>query len=312
MATEAIKKIYKGVVSYLQYWRGIPIALYRTIQDIPFYIRNPYDEDITVTFEKDYNDTSTAWNYHSVNVYYKNSPDPSRAWTLLGTTIKKSTEYPTINIPAHSTIYFGGEPLDGDGKPSNEYGWGYRTPTPGTSGYVWNIIKGAPIVGGNILSLLRRNDFVKNHTINEYSFYNLFRGTTLIDAGELYLPSTTLAKGCYREMFLGNSSLAVAPKLPATTLATECYREMFRGNSSLVNAPALPAPILTDYCYYHMFYNSGVQNVTCLAEDRSADSCTTGWLYGVPRGGVLTKKAGVYWPINNTGGIPAGWTSIDV
>lgn len=273
MATQAVKKIYRGVVSYLQYWRGNPTSTYKTIQDIPFYIRNPYDEPVTVTFEKYTNDTSAARNYRSVKVYYKNSPDPSVGWTLLGTTTTKLAEYPTINIPAHSTIYFGGEPL-------NDGAWGYYSSR--YSLYFYNIIKGAPIVGGNIMSLLRRNDFVKNHTIYEYSFYRTLRSTALIDASELLMPSTTLAKGCYREMF-GNST-------------------------SLVNAPKLPAPILVNECYYGMFDGcSSLNNITCLAEDISANNCTYHWVNEVSAAGTFTKKAGVTWVTNNSG-IPKNWT----
>ena len=118
-------------------------------------------------------------------------------------------------------------------------------------------------VYGNIMSLLDEDGFATKTDLpnTEYVFYGLFIGnTTLIDASELLLPATSLAYGCYQQMFYKCSSLTTAPKLPATTLATTCYGAMFMDCKSLTTAPKLPATTLAVQCYYNMF--SGCTSLT--------------------------------------------------
>lgn len=66
------------------------------------------------------------------------------------------------------------------------------------------------------------------------------------------LTSTTLAEGCYREMFKDCNILSV-PSLSATTLAKDCYRDMFNGCVELTSSPSLSASTLAEGCYYGMF-----------------------------------------------------------
>ena len=108
---------------------------------------------------------------------------------------------------------------------------------------------------GNIMSLLYHDNFKENDKINRsYTFYHLFEGSdTLIDAENLMLPAKELYDSCYREMFVGCTSLISAPILRSETLAYDCYREMFAGCTSLVNAPELISENLNPYCYYGMF-----------------------------------------------------------
>ena len=68
------------------------------------------------------------------------------------------------------------------------------------------------------------------------------------------LPATTLARGCYNNMFRDCINLRSAPELPATTLAEACYSYLFYGCKSLTNGPDLTASTLTSYCYSEMFY----------------------------------------------------------
>ena len=82
----------------------------------------------------------------------------------------------------------------------------------------------------------------------------MFSGCTSL--GEIpsdLLPVTTLAGGCYSNMFSGCTELTTIPDLPATTLADSCYNSMFRGCTSLTTIPDLPATTLADYCYDSMF-----------------------------------------------------------
>ena len=89
-------------------------------------------------------------------------------------------------------------------------------------------------------------------SLAEGCYCNMFYSTSLTSAPEL--PATTLSQSCYSEMFFRCSSLTTAPKLPATTLAEGCYRNMFYGCTSLTTAPVLPATTLADRCYLSMFY----------------------------------------------------------
>ena len=75
--------------------------------------------------------------------------------------------------------------------------------------------------------------------------------TSLTQAPEL--PATTLATGCYSEMF-AYTPITQAPELPAKELAPYCYMSMFERCSSLTQAPELPAKELADGCYTSMFY----------------------------------------------------------
>ena len=111
-------------------------------------------------------------------------------------------------------------------------------------------------VGGNINSLLNYTN--NNVSLSPYCFYKLFVDSNtfkLINASNLMLPSTTLARHCYQQMFSGCSNLTTAPALPATTLASDCYNSMYQGCTSLTTAPSLPATTLAAYCYSGMFYD---------------------------------------------------------
>ena len=109
-------------------------------------------------------------------------------------------------------------------------------------------------VSGNINTLLGLYNPLSVECV-ELIYQNLFRGmTTLIDASELQLPFSTLAKYCYCGMFEDCTYLTSAPKLKATTLAYGCYSSMFYSCNRLVTPPPiLPAITLADYCYSSMF-----------------------------------------------------------
>lgn len=117
------------------------------------------------------------------------------------------------------------------------------------------------------------DDFLKYATnLNHQCYRNMFIGcTSLIHAPKL--PSTTLGPECYMNMFNKCSSLTIAPELPATTLTSRCYTGMFNGCSSLTTAPALPATTLTDYCYRYMFANTGLTKAPELLADQLVADC---------------------------------------
>ena len=110
-------------------------------------------------------------------------------------------------------------------------------------------------VGGDIRTLSNYLDVYNETTPQSYMFYRLFYiNAYIVDASNLRLSYTTLAKSCYYSMFEGCTSLNTAPKLPATILAPNCYDSMFSGCTSLTTAPKLPATILANYCYNSMFW----------------------------------------------------------
>ena len=80
-------------------------------------------------------------------------------------------------------------------------------------------------------------------------------------------------------MFEGCKSLTTAPELPATTLADGCYENMFYNCTQLTSAPELPATTLADYCYSFMFDScTNLESVTMLATDVSASDCLYNWI----------------------------------
>ena len=126
----------------------------------------------------------------------------------------------------------------------------------GLTGNSFHVDGGNIYVYGNIMSLLGWDDFA-NMDIIEYdgAFAYLFQSASILLLADkpLVLPATTLANGCYSNMFSECTSLISAPTLPATTLATDCYDAMFYGCTSLTTAPTLPATTLAEGCYKYMF-----------------------------------------------------------
>ena len=111
---------------------------------------------------------------------------------------------------------------------------------------------------GNILSLIFKDDI--NLDISHYkrTFYGLFsyyNGNNIVSVEKNFLPATTLAYGCYYDMFNGCINLTTAPELPATTLESYCYHSMFKDCTSLTTVPELPATTLATGCYHSMFYH---------------------------------------------------------
>ena len=111
---------------------------------------------------------------------------------------------------------------------------------------------------GNCMSMLFGDNAADNFSLSgkDYAFYKLFYNcSTIVNLSENFLPATTLANQCYGGIFVGCTSLTVAPELPATELASKCYNGMFQGCTSLVTVPELPATELAIQCYQSMFRN---------------------------------------------------------
>ena len=181
----------------------------------------------------------------------------------------------------------------------------------------WSAITAQVEVYGNIMSLVYGDNFLGQTTLPQDSagtFNYLFNNCTgLTSAENLILPATTLAYGCYQQMFAYCTNLTKAPSiLPATTLTPYCYRDMFYNCSGLTTAPELPAPILAQNCYSNMFSGCrNINNIKCLAIDTSASDCTNNWVYYVASTGTFVKSPNAQtWPVGESG-IPRNWTVID-
>lgn len=230
----------------------------------------PFGYDKYLTFEI-VSGGSIYWKYYQSNsdvstkkpIYY--SKDNGVNWTLIAPSTGSSTA-PQIMVNAGDTVIFKGNNTS------------YATATSynkfsGSTNVRYNVY-------GNIMSLLYGDDF-ETHTelIDEYSFYVLFSSNNVLDASNLYLPSTVLKSDCYAGMFRNCSLLTKAPTLPAPTLVSYCYNNMFNGCNSL-------------------------NYVRCFATDISATGSVTHWLDDVSATGTFVKASGANWPY----GIPTGWT----
>ena len=116
-------------------------------------------------------------------------------------------------------------------------------------------------VYGNIMSLISRDNFARLRKVKDGAFayffldYNEELSSWVLSKEEetLLLPATSLARDCYKYMFVNCTGLTLAPELPATVLADECYYSMFSSCTSLVASPELPATTLAKNCYDNMF-----------------------------------------------------------
>ena len=156
--------------------------------------------------------------------------------------------------------------------------------------------------------------------INSNCYQQMFYGCTSLEEAP-DLPALTLFNQCYGGMFYNCSALTKVPvKLPALTLASNCYNTMFYGCTSLEKAPELPALTANvGSCYRQMFYGCTKLNyVKCLATKRN--SSTYQWLEGVAATGTFIKNPSMEtvttdtnnkWILNNSKGIPSGWTIED-
>lgn len=146
--------------------------------------------------------------------------------------------------------------------------------------------------------------------------YQLFKNSTGLSytLSDILTSDTGICNYAFQKMFDGCRNLTSTDNvisLPYTTLATGCYQEMFkdcRGNSMKI-APELPAKTLCDDCYKEMFYGCGYLNeITMLATSGlSSSNCMTNWVYGVNASGTFTKDSNTVLSFG-TSGIPSGWT----
>lgn len=139
-------------------------------------------------------------------------------------------------------------------------------------------------IGGNLASMLYGSSFtnqtsLRGNSSDSAAFKFFFSGsTTLVDASDLILPTTSLHESCYGYLFNECTGLVSAPSiLSANTLSSKCYERMFSGCTSLVNAPVLPARVLGTSCYSNMFTGcTSLVNAPVLPATILASGCYSG------------------------------------
>ena len=168
-------------------------------------------------------------------------------------------------------------------------------------------LTGSIAASGNIMSLVNKNCETKEIPSSSIGYFCCLFEDCLNLTSAPELPATTLAIGCYDNMFV-NCGLTVAPELPATTLADACYYSMFVGCTSLTTAPELPATVLTDRCYYDMFRACEALNkITVKFTSWSPANATTNWVDDVAPTGTFICPAGLDTSTPGINANPASW-----
>ena len=163
---------------------------------------------------------------------------------------------------------------------------------------------------------LRNHEYKKlklsSSTLAEGCYQNLFNGCTgLTVAPELR--AETVAASCYAGMFQGCTSLVYPPDLVATTLAASCYAGMFQGCTSLTASPELPAATLVSGCYQNLFNScTSLRHIKALFTTTPTAALCGDWTKNVAASGSFFKSSAATWNVVNSGsnyyGIPSGWT----
>lgn len=167
---------------------------------------------------------------------------------------------------------------------------------------------------GNCMSILFGDESTNNYSLSGMGnvFDGLFKNcTNIVNVSSNFLPATTLATSCYKNMFKGCTSLTTAPELPATTLDEYCYRDMFKGCTSLTTAPELPATTLANQCYYQMFKGCSKLNYIKMIATDISSGYLDNWVDGVASTGTFVKNPAMITLPTGTSGIPSGWTVED-
>lgn len=167
-------------------------------------------------------------------------------------------------------------------------------------------------INGNIMSLFLEDDFNNSEKLipilnsSMYTYYEIFKGSNLVSAENLILPSKTCF--CmYMSMFQEATLLKKAPQLPATTIEDMCYLSMFNGCTSLERTPILHADKLESMCYVDMFKNcTNLKHITMLAT-KGVTSGLGGWVKNVYPNGVFVKSKNATWEIQGDNGVPINW-----
>ena len=188
---------------------------------------------------------------------------------------------------------------------------------------------------GNIMSLINGDNFVGTSTITgTYCFASLFRGTKVVSAKHLVMPSVLstfcflntfygcsllvdapdfsadeMVESCYNGTFYQCTALTGEPVIGATITAKNCCRQMFYGCTSMTKAPVLKPLLLSTTCYYGMFDGcSSLSYIKAMFTTTPSSSTTQYWVRGVAASGKFVKNSAATWDVTGNEGVPSGWT----
>ena len=140
---------------------------------------------------------------------------------------------------------------------------------------------------GNIMSLVNSTGFTTLSSFTQPNvFMNFFNNSHCVDAENLILPATALTNYCYQGMLAQNGNLQVGPLLPVETLVQGCYA----------------------YLFYHCY---AINNIRCLAINKSASNCLQEWVNGAPSSGTFYKNPNMSSWNRGSSGVPNNWTLTD-
>lgn len=176
---------------------------------------------------------------------------------------------------------------------------------------------GAFDIEGNLLSIVwGKEDYLNHTTFGQYNYglAGLFSGCTgLTSAENMILPTVSVPKNCYKEMFKGCTSLTKPPKeLPAETLGASCYESMFSGCTSMTESPVLSARSAVIGAYNYMFKDcSSLSKITCNLEYQSSNQ-TVDWVNGVAANGTFYKNPTNSSWTRGVDAVPVGWALTNI
>lgn len=145
--------------------------------------------------------------------------------------------------------------------------------------------------------------------MRKYMLASMFRDCTLLESAPKMDHIRHLDELCFSYMYQGCSSLRGIVKLNATTLAYGCYSNMFRNSG--IEEIELPATELATECYNFMFHwCPNLKKIKCMALENIGDTnYTREWTTRVPSGGTFIKNSAAVWENVFWGHcIPSGWT----
>jgi hypothetical protein len=213
---------------------------------------------------------SGTFTFHGNAVNY--SLDDGETWTSLAS----NTASPTVAA-------------------GNKIMWKTNLTNPGASGIGTFVSTGNFNVSGNILSMVRGDNFKDITTIAAYQFKDLFRDATkLIDAGNLIIKTSNAAEEYCTCMFQGCTSLTTSPIIMVSgrLSSSPSYESMFSGCSSLNHITCLVSSVRSGSSSSDSFYR---------------------WVFGVASNGTFVKSESIspdFWE-SGIHGIPTGWTVQD-
>lgn len=237
MTIDSTTKIYLNGVEQVKILQNGNVIWEKQVDNTDyFYIENTYAGQNTVTLNTTKTGSPASGTYATSVQWSKDK----NSWTTITLT---TTQQRTFTLNQGEKVYF-----------RNNSGYWNKYVKSTESMLNRFSASQSHIVGGNANTLLDYTD-LNNVTLTEGCLNGLFENdTNITGANLLSLPSMTLVRMCYTNMFKGCSSLTSIPALPATTLNDNCYANMFNG-TAITTPPVLPATTMVRSCYLGMFRN---------------------------------------------------------